>query len=165
MRAQLGRIGFVAVLAVGLLGSTAKAQFRDTLQVGDRVRVRVAATRGTTNLFVGNLAVVSADTLVIEIPGGKGSIILARAGISEIAISQGNESRFQRIPEVLPIAVPGLMIASLPTPPGPHANGFRNQRYLLGALSMFEMFWVVGRHPREKWEPVYRWLEGGAPPK
>ena len=82
MRALVGRIGFVATLAVGLLGSKASAQFRDTLQVGDRVRVRVAATRGTTNLFVGNLASLSPDTLVIDIPGGKGTITLPRAAVA-----------------------------------------------------------------------------------
>jgi hypothetical protein len=159
MRALIGRIGFVVALAVGLLGSTAKAQFRDTLQVGDRVRVRVAATRGTTNLFVGNLASVSPETLVVEIPGGKGSIILPRAAVAEVALSQGNESRWRRVPATLPYVVPAYVFATLPAPRGEHANGVRNLQYLFGALSVLQVASIVGRSPREKWEPVYRWLE------
>jgi len=160
MRALIGRIGFVASLALAVSGSTVGAQVRDTLQVGDRVRVRVAATRGTTNLFVGNLSSVSADTLVIDIPGGKGAITLSRAAVAEVALSQGNESRWRRLPETLPFALPGYMIATLPAPRGDHPNRFRNFQYLFGALSVLEVASVFGRSPREKWEPVYRWLEG-----
>jgi len=160
MRAQIGRIGFVAAFLVMLPGSLAKAQFRDTLQVGDRVRVRVAATRGTTNLFVGNLESVYQDTLVIGIPGGKGSIILVRAAIAEVSLSQGNESRLRRVPNALPFVIPGLLIATLPPPPGPHHNAFQNQRYILGALATLPIIGSVMQRPREKWEPVYHWLEG-----
>jgi hypothetical protein len=160
MRALMGRIGLVVVLGVVLSGSTASAQFHDTLQVGDRVRVRVAATRGTTNLFVGNLSSISADTLVIDIPGGKGKITLPRAAVAEVALSQGNESRWRRLPEALPFALPAYVLATLPSPRGEHANGVRNRQYLFGALSVLQMGAIFGRSPREKWEPVYRWLEG-----
>ena len=162
MRALIGRIGFVVALAVGLLGSTAKAQFRDTLQVGDRVRVRVAATRGTTNLFVGNLASVSSDTLVIEIPGGKGTITLPRAAVAEVAISQGDESRWKRVPGVLPFIAPAVLIATLPPPDPRQQKGYRNRQILFSVLAALPVVRALTRKPDEKWEPVYRWLEGSS---
>ena len=159
MRALVGRIGFVAVAGV-LLGSTAKAQFRDTLQVGDRVRVRVASTRGSTNLFVGNLASVSPDTLVIDIPGGKGTVILPRTAISEVAVSQGNGSHLQNLPGALIFALPGTLVATASPLPGPHENAQRNRRIGLSALYALGTIVALGRRPPEKWEPMYHWLEG-----
>lgn len=158
MRALLGRIGFVAVTV--LAASTAHAQIRDTLQVGDRVRIRVAATRGTTNLFVGNLSSVSPDTLVVDIPGGKGSIILPRSAISEVAVSQGGDSRLRNLPGALLFALPGAVVATMSPPPGPHENTHRNQRIGLTALYAFGTIAALGRRPPEKWEPMYHWLEG-----
>ena len=160
MRALVGRIGFVAAAAVVLLGSTAKAQFRDTLQAGDRVRVRVASTRGPTNLFVGNLSSVSPDTLVIDIPGGKGTVILPRTAISEVAVSQGNSSHVRNLPGALIFALPGAFFATASPPPGPHENARRNQRIGLSALYALGTIVALGRRPPEKWEPMYRWLEG-----
>ena len=160
MRALVSRIGLVAALTVGLFGSTAKAQFRDTLQVGDRVRVRVAATRGSTNLFVGNLSSVSADTLVIDIPGGQGTVILPRTAISEVAVSQGDGSHLRNLPGALLFAVPGTFLATASPPPGPHENAHRNMRVGLTALYALGTIVALGRRPPEKWEPMYRWLEG-----
>ena len=159
MRALMGRIGFAAALGVALLGSTAHAQFRDTLQVGDRVRVRVAATRGTTNLFVGNLLSVSPETLVVEIPGGKGSIILPRSAVAEVALSQGNESRWKRAVGILPWMGPSVTVATLSPPPGPHHNAMRNQQILVSVALALPVLRVFSRAPNERWEPTYRWLE------
>ena len=160
MRALVSRIGLVSALTVGLFGSTAKAQFRDTLQVGDRVRVRVAATRGSTNLFVGNLSSVSADTLVIDIPGGQGRVTLPRTAISEVAVSQGDGSHLRNLPGAMLFAVPGTFLATASPPPGPHENAHRNLRVGLTALYALGTIVVLGRRPPEKWEPMYRWLEG-----
>jgi len=159
MRALMGRIGLVAALGVGLFGSTARAQFRDTLQVGDRVRVRVAATHGTTNLFVGNLSSVSPDTLVLDIPGGKGSIIVPRAAVAEVALSQGNEPRWKRAVGVLPLMAPAVTIATLSPPPGPHHNAMRNQQILVSVALALPVLRLFSRAPNERWEPTYRWLE------
>ena len=71
---------------------TVHSQAADSLRVGERVRVRVAATRGP-NMFVGEVASISPDTLVMSIPGGKGSITLPRLAISEVALSDGRQSR------------------------------------------------------------------------
>ena len=160
MRGQMRRVGFVAVLAAGMLGSTAQAELCDTLQVGDRVRVRVAATRGTTNLFVGNLSRVSPDTLVIDIPGGKGTVILPRTAISEVAVSQGDGSHLRNLPGALIFALPGTFFATASPPPGPHENALRNQRIGLSALYALGTIVALGRRPPENWEPMYRWLEG-----
>lgn len=154
MRALMGRIGFVVLLVV--VASTAHAQFRDTLQVGDRVRVRVAATHGTTNLFVGNLSSVSADTLVLDIPGGKGSIILPRAAVAEVALSQGNESRWRSVARILPFVGPPAAMEVVSPPEGPHRIAFRNRQiFMIAALPVI----AFARTPRERWEPVYRWLQ------
>jgi len=156
----MDRFWFVAAVAVVLLSSTAKGQFRDTLQVGDRVRVRVAATRGSTNLFVGNLSGVSADTLVIDIPGGQGRVVLHRTTISEVAVSQGDGSHLRNLPGALLFAVPGTFLATASPPPGPHENAHRNMRVGLTALYALGTIVALGRRPPEKWEPMYRWLEG-----
>ena len=160
MRALMGRIGFVAMTALVLLSSTVGAQVRDTLQVGDRVRVRVAATRGTANLFVGNLSSLTPDTLVIDIPGGKGSIILPRAAVAEVALSQGNVSRWKRAVGILPFMAPAVTIATLNPPAGPHHNANRNRQIFMGVVMALPFVSVMSRQPTERWEPVYRWLEG-----
>ena len=149
---------FLAALvsAPQLLG----AQISDSVRVGDRVRVRVAATRGNTNLFVGNVATISPETLVVDIPGGKGTITLARAAISEVAVSNGRESRFANLSRLLPAAVVPVTIATMPTiHDGPHANGFRNRRYVLLGLSALPLLMHFRRTPAEHWEPVYSWLD------
>jgi hypothetical protein len=157
MRARMGRIGVVAALAVVWFASTGNAQLRDTLQVGARVRVRVVATRGATNLFVGNLASVSPDTLVIDIPGGKGTIILPRSAISEVAVSQGDESRLTNVSRALPLAYGPVFLAT--TASSLHGR-FRNRQYVLAALSTLPFLSFVARKPPERWEPMYHWLEG-----
>jgi hypothetical protein len=135
-----------------------EAQISDSLRAGDRVRVRIAATRGNTNLFVGNVAAISPDTLVVDIPGGKGTITLPRAAISEVAVSSGRGSRFAN-PALLPGLVAPLLIASTPTIHGPHANAFRNRRYVLVGLSALPLLLHFRRTPAEHWEPVYSWLD------
>jgi len=150
---------FLAALAgvTHLLG----AQTPDSLHAGDRVRVRVAATRGNTNLFVGNVASISPETLVVDIPGGKGTITLPRAAISEVAITDGRESRLANLPQILPFLVSPVLLASAPTiEHGPHANGLRNWRYVLIGVSSLPMMLHFRRTPAERWRPVYSWLEG-----
>jgi hypothetical protein len=137
-----------------------QAQISDSLHVGDRVRVRVAATRGNTNLFVGNVASISPETLVVDIPGGKGTITLARAAISEVAVSNGHESRLANLSSLLPAAVAPVMIATMPTIyDGPHATAFRNRRYVLIGLTALPFLLRFRRTPAEHWEPVYSWLD------
>jgi hypothetical protein len=91
-----------ALMSLPTLPSLFEAQVVDSLVIGDRVRVRVAATRGTTNLFIGNVASLARDTLTLSIPGGKGAIILQRAAVSEVAIENGRESRLAILPRVAP---------------------------------------------------------------
>src|SRR5689334_18329957 len=105
----------IAVLAV-LLPLNARAQIPDTLHLGDRVRVRVAATRGAVNLFVGNVSAVSPDSLTLSIPGGKGTIILPRASVSEIALADGREPWWTNVARTGPILPLLVITASLPSP-------------------------------------------------
>jgi preprotein translocase subunit YajC len=152
------RRAFLAALIAA--PSLLQSQAADSLQLGDRVRVRVAATRGNTNLFVGNVASISPDTLVIDIPGGKGTITVARAAISEVAISNGRESRFTNLPRALPALAGTFLIATAPSiHNGPHANALRNQRYVLMGLSAIPLILHFRRTPAEHWEPVYSWLD------
>jgi hypothetical protein len=152
------RRAFLAALIGG--PSLLQSQAPDSLHLGDRVRVRVAATRGNINLFVGNIATISPETLVVDIPGGKGTITLPRAAISEVAVSNGRESRFANLSRVLPAAVPTVLIATMPTiHSGPHANAFRNGRYVLVGLSALPLIVHFWRTPAEHWEPVFTWLD------
>jgi len=139
----------------------AGGQTSDSLSVGERVRVRVAATRGYTNLFFGNISALSADTLVLDIPGGKGTIILPRVAISEVAKTAGRESRFRNLPMALPMIASTALLASLPPLHGtPHSNALNNQRYVLIGLSALPLVSMFVRTPPEHWEPTTRWLEG-----
>ena len=149
------------VLAVALIAFpfVARAQASDSVVLGERVRVRVAATRGDRNLFIGNVAALSRDTLTLAIPGGKGTIILPRASIGEIARSDGRESHFRNLPMLLPMLVPTVLLVSVPTPPGAHSNAFRNQRYLLLGLGGISMARMLGRTPPERWRPLNSWLD------
>jgi hypothetical protein len=142
------------------LPSVATAQATDTLAVGERVRVRVAATRGYTNLFFGSISALSADTLILEIPGGKGTVILPRVAISEVAKTAGRESRFRNLPLALPMIASAALLAALPPLHGPHSNALNNQRYVLIGLSTVPLISIFMRTPPEHWEPTTRWLEG-----
>ena len=126
----------LALVAVPLV---ARAQVADSIVLGERVRVSVAATHGDRNLFFGNVAALAPDTLTLAIPGGKGTVILPRASISEIARSDGRESRFSNIPKLGPILITTAATAALPAPSGSmHANGLRNFRYaILGMQGLF----------------------------
>src|SRR6185503_5381415 len=84
----------VFLAAVMTVPTLLQWQASDSIRIGDRVRVRVAATQGNTGVFIGNVASISPDTLFIDIPGGKGTITLARAAISEVSIANGRESHF-----------------------------------------------------------------------
>src|SRR5437763_994653 len=92
--------------AAALVPLTLAAQTSDSLRVGDRIRVTVAASRGNTNVFIGTLDRLSPDTLVVAIPGGKGSVILPRLAISEISKSAGHESRWAVTPHLAIFALP-----------------------------------------------------------
>src|SRR5215212_9893442 len=99
-----------AALAAALtLPALLPAQVSDTLHVGERVRVNVAASRSYTNVFVGNIASMSPDTLVLELPGYKGRILLPRLAIGEIAVTNGRESRFRRLRLIAPLLVTPLL--------------------------------------------------------
>jgi len=135
-------------------------QTPDSLGIGERVRVRVAATRGYTNLFFGNISSLSADTLVLEIPGGKGTVILPRVAISEVAKTAGRESRFRNLPMALPMIASAALLAALPPLHGPHSNALNNQRYVLIGISTVPLISIFMRTPPEHWEPTTRWLEG-----
>ena len=143
-----------------LIDTLAPAPSTDTLHIGDRVRVRVSATRGNTNLFIGSVAAITHDTITLAIPGGKGTIILPRASIGEIGISDGRESRFRNLPMMLPMIASTALIATLPYPSsGPHANALRNQRYVLLGSQVLLLGRLFGRTPPERWRPLYSWLD------
>ena len=151
------QVFLAAALAVPTL---LQAQASDSIHLGDRLRVRIAATRGNTAVFIGNAASISPDTLVLDIPGGKGSITLARAAISEVAIANGRESRFSSLPRTFPLLVGPLLIAATPPPRnGPHANGLRNLQYALIGFSALPVLMHLSRTPPERWQPVYSWLD------
>ena len=156
------RLAVFTLLAL-TMPATTFGQTSDSLSVGERVRVRVAATRGYTNLFFGNISSLSTDTLILDIPGGKGTIILPRVAISEVAKTAGRESRFRNLPMALPLIASTAMLAALPPlHGGPHSNALNNQRYVLIGLSAVPLISMFMRTPPEHWEPTTRWLEGRA---
>jgi hypothetical protein len=147
------------VLAAVSFPPALQAQASDSLHIGDRVRVTVAATRGNTNVFMGSIDRLSPDTMVIAIPGGKGSVILPRLAIAEVSISDGRESRLANVPRVLPLLMPAALFATLPTPKTGHWVPLRNERYMLIGLSLSAVTSRLARTPAERWTPVYNWLE------
>ena len=132
------------------------AQGNDTLQLGERVRVRVASTKGNTNLFTGNILSVSPDTLVLGIPGGKGTIILPRASINEVAKSDGRESRWKKAPLYAPMIFSSALVASTLTQT--HSGSIRTSGVLLLGVNASLLVRYVGRTPPERWRPVETWL-------
>ena len=149
------------VVAALSIPSIVTAQVHDTLVVGDRVRVRVGEARGYTNVFIGRLAAISHDTITLEIPRDKGTMLFARSAISEIAVPNGRESRWTNVAAVAPLfAVPIVYAATTLSSSTPHSSGFRTRQIVLSAALFATPIAAVFRHrPAERWEPVYRWLD------
>jgi hypothetical protein len=150
----------VVVAAALSLPSIVAAQVHDTLVVGDRIRVRVGEARGYTNIFIGRLAALSHDTLTLEIPRDKGSMTFPRSAIAEVAVMNGRESRWSHFGMAAPLFAAPILIATLPTLPGPHSNAMRNRNLALAGLMLtVPIASMLHRQPAERWEPVYRWLD------
>ena len=137
----------------------ARAQAGDSLIIGDRVRVQVAANRGYTGVFIGNVAEISTETLVVEVPGGKARTTFPRAAIAEVAISDGRESRLNNVPKSVPFFALPIMIAVLPNSSGSHHVAIRNQRIALIGLHVVTLGQLMWKSPPERWRPVYSWLD------
>ena len=146
----------LAAAAFSVLPVVAAAQVSDTLQLGDRVRVRVASTRGTTDVFTGNIASISPDTLVLAIPGGKGTIILPRASINEVAKSDGYVSRWVRLPIIAPLVVSSAMITSTLTRSS--SRDFQTRGTLILGLNAALITRYLSHPSPERWRPVESWL-------
>jgi hypothetical protein len=145
-----------AATALLVFPVVAAAQVSDTLQLGERVRVRVASTQGNTNLFTGNIAAISPDTLILAIPGGKGTIILPRASINEVAKSDGRVSRWRSVPFVAPLVFSSALVTSTLTQS--RSGTARTQGVLLIGMNAALIARYVGRTPPERWRPVESWL-------
>jgi hypothetical protein len=146
------------ILAAALLlfPTLAAGQGTDTLRLGERVRVRVASTRQNVNLFVGNVSAISPDTLILALPGGKGTVILPRASISEVAKSEGNESRWRNLPRVAPLAL--ITAATIPLVTQTRSRQVRFQGAALIGLNVSMIAARLGRKPPERWTPLDTWL-------
>jgi hypothetical protein len=148
----------VALVIAAVLPLGANAQ-TDSIQLGERVRVRIAETRGNRNLFIGNVTALSRDTLTLGISGGKGTIILPRAAVAEVAVPDGHESRWRMMPFIAPLLYVAALTATTPPPPGPHLQRARNQRYALLAVDGLLIGAYLLRPMPERWRPRYSWLE------
>ena len=150
-----------AVAAALSIPSILAAQVHDTLVVGDRVRVRVGEAHGYTNVFIGRLAAISHDTITLEIPRDKGTMVFGRSAISEIAVPNGRESRWTNVATVAPLfAVPIVFATTTLSSSTPHSSRFRTQQIVLTAALLATPIAAVFRHrPAERWDPVYRWLD------
>lgn len=150
-----------AVVAAALsIPSILAAQVHDTLVVGDRVRVRVGEARGYTNVFIGRLAAISHDTITLEIPRDKGTMVFARSAISEIAVPNGRESRWGNVALVAPLFALPIAFATTTLSAVPHSKGYRTRQIILSAALLAPPIAAALRHrPAERWDPVYRWLD------
>ena len=153
---------FAAVAAAALsFPPTLAAQIHDTLIVGDRIRVRVGEVRGYTNLFIGRVGAISHDTLTLEIPRDKGTMIFARTAISEVAVPNGRESRWAHVGAAAPmLALPVVFAATTLSSPASHSSGYRTRQIVLSAALLIPPISFFFTRPRaERWDPVYRWLD------
>ena len=131
----------------------------DSLHAGERVRVRVGASSRNTSAYIGNLSALSRDSLILGIPGGKGSVVLLRPAITEVAISDGHQSRWSQLPYALPLAISTLTIAALPTVHGSVGAHLNTERYLLLGTNALLIGRVLLRPLPERWRPLNSWLE------
>src|SRR5262249_25436835 len=133
----------------------------DTIQVGDRVRVRVGTT-GSANTIIGNVKRIVADTLELSLPGGKGEITLPRAAIDEISESRGMESYRPLLRSPTPgpaLALSALSVARAVDLAGhAHSRSIRASSVLLAGLGVLRIVTVFHGERRERWEPVTAWL-------
>ena len=153
-----------AVFVALALPSLLLAQGADSLSVGERVRVRLSASRNYSNVFIGNIASLSPDTLVLEIPGNRGTIVLPRLAIAEIAIPNGRESRFARLPILAPLIAAPVLLATTSASSAARATGTRNRGYFMAAAMTLPVISIFTRTPAERWQPVYGWLDGRRAP-
>lgn len=150
----------VAAVLVAAVPSPSPAQANDSLNVGQRIRVQIAASPGNTSVFIGNLAALASDTLVVSIPGGKGRVVVPRASISSVSVSAGHASRFTNLPGVVLIAAAPAFLMTAPLPTGPHHNALRNQRIALIGIEGAMLWRFLARAPSvEHWRPVTSWLD------
>jgi preprotein translocase subunit YajC len=148
------------LVAVAVLPIALAAQSGDSLNVGDRVRVRIAATRGAnTSEFVGNVASISAETLTVTIPGDKGLVTVPRSAIAEVAQSRGRQSHLTNVVHVAPLALLSVPLFMLPTLHGPGTSRLNTERYILIGLQGLLIGHALARKPPERWVPAYSWLE------
>jgi hypothetical protein len=151
------RLRFVAVALALTLPAAASSQ-SDTLAVGSRIRVSIAAPSGSPNVFIGNLERIDGDSLILGIPAGKGSIHLSRIAVGDIAVSDGRESRLRNAVRHSWIMLPGFIsLATVPTTSHktPHWAALRNTRYMLMASLAVPLFIPT---PPERWRRDLSWM-------
>jgi hypothetical protein len=159
---RFGALTVVAPLAFAVSSSMLAQASSDSVHLGDRVRVHIAAGRENPNVFVGNLAQSTPDSVLLDIPGQKGHVVLARASIADVAVSAGRESRLATIMRTIPLTLPVIVATSLVATTGvpdhgPHHVALRNQRLALVGMEALLLGRIFNRTPAEKWREVAHW--------
>jgi hypothetical protein len=147
-----------AVVAALAIGSVARAQNSDSLYVGDRVRVRSVSAPGTSSVFYGNISALSSDSLTLALDGRRGTVMLPRLGIAQIALSDGHESRLSKIGIPLLLTIPAafqIHLATQSSAPAPLRVG----SVVLVAVNVRLLQKMFSRPPIERWRPVSAWLD------
>jgi len=102
------------------------------------------------------------DSVLLDIPGQKGHVVLARASIADVAVSAGRESRLATIMRTIPLTLPVIVATSLVATTGapdhgPHHVALRNQRLALVGMEALLLGRIFNRTPAEKWREVAHW--------
>jgi hypothetical protein len=131
----------------------------DTVRIGDRVRVRIVSTPGTVNVVTGNVASLSTDTLTVGLPGARGTVVMPRLGIAQLAVSDGVQSRSSQLTRTAPFLMTlpfSLALATRPT----QSTNLRLLNYGFIAAETYAVARILSLPRLERWRSVTSWLDG-----
>jgi hypothetical protein len=151
------RASIAVVFSLSAVAPIAGAQ-SDTVRIGDRVRVRIVSAPGTVNVVTGNVASLSIDTLTVGLPGSRGTVVMPRLGIAQLAVSDGVQSRSSQLVRTAPFLMTLPFSVALATRPTQSTN-VRLLNYGFIAAESYAVARILSVPRLERWRSVTSWLD------